>query len=96
MPAFAAAFLTIGYTPCASAEMEPDFEKVAFFARPDGTPEHAARQLDDGRWTSKLGLLQNIEHHTLGDLSDNTYGTVELLLRRFRARRGEARIRPLR
>jgi hypothetical protein len=36
---------------------------------------HAARQLRDGRWTSKLGKLQDIEHDSLQSLEKA--GTVE-------------------
>lgn len=49
-----ALFQSLGYRPCASAELEGDFEKVAIYG--NGTEyTHAARQLVDGRWASKLG-----------------------------------------
>jgi hypothetical protein len=79
--AFQAAFATLGYQPCPSDSLEPGFEKVALFVGADGLPSHAARQLPDGRWTSKLGRLEDIEH-TLQDLSGDAYGTVAVVLRR--------------
>jgi hypothetical protein len=56
---FVIAFSTLGYEASASAGYEPQFEKVAIFASPDGTPTHMARQLADGSWTSKLGSLED-------------------------------------
>ncbi len=82
LPAFAAAFATLGYAPCSREGPEPGFEKVALFAR-DGVPTHAARQLRDGRWTSKLGLREDIEHD-LHAVSGELYGTVVLVLKRER------------
>jgi hypothetical protein len=46
-----------------------------------GKPKHAARQLANGRWTSKLGELEDIEH-TLNGLDGIWYGSVMLILKR--------------
>jgi hypothetical protein len=86
--AFLAAFATLGYVMCAGEELEPGFEKVALFANEHGVPTHAARQLESGRWTSKLGGLEDIEH-ALHDLEGVAYGSVELLMKRPWAREGE-------
>jgi len=53
--------------PCDSAEVEPQFQKLAIYARDDGQhdggqPTHVARQFPNGRWTSKIGELEDIEH----------------------------------
>jgi hypothetical protein len=85
LAAFMAAFATLGYipcaSPCASEELESGFEKVALFADTAGVPTHAARQLPTGRWTSKLGLSEDIEHdlHAVGG---ELYGAVVQVLRR--------------
>lgn len=79
--AFQAAFALLGYVPCAEQEAEPGFEKVALFADYSGKPTHAARQLSTGRWTSKLGRMEDIEHE-LHDLEGAVYGTVVLILKR--------------
>ena len=79
--AFLAAFASVGYLPCDSEIAGPGYEKVALFASPDGVPTHAARQLPGGRWTSKLGRLEDIEHG-LRDIEGEIYGTVVLVLRR--------------
>ncbi len=68
LTAFVAVFATMGYAPCGDDAPEDGFEKVALFADGAGTPTHAARQLPNGRWTSKLGFLEDIEHD-LRDLS---------------------------
>jgi hypothetical protein len=79
--AFCDAFATLGYTTCEQADLEAGFEKIALFADADGIPTHAARQLSDGRWTSKLGILEDIEH-ALEDLTGAAYGSVVQILKR--------------
>jgi hypothetical protein len=73
LDAFREAFVTPGYTVCEDEQPEPGYEKIALFAR-FGAPKHAARQLPTGRWTSKLGPMQDIEH-ALHDLSGQLYGS---------------------
>jgi hypothetical protein len=74
------AFATVGFENCSTDEWEPGFEKIALFAR-DGVPQHAARQLATGRWTSKLGAMEDIEHD-LRDLEGTLYGSVVLFMKR--------------
>lgn len=81
--AFAAAFEAIGFALCPGPELGSGFQKVAIFANA-GTPTHAARQLDDGRWTSKLGPNIDIEHVALLDLEGEIYGRAVVFLRRER------------
>jgi hypothetical protein len=81
LAAFMAVFSLLGYELCETAAPEPGYEKIALFADSSGTPTHAARQLPDGRWTSKLGNLEDIEHD-LDDLSGKLYGRVAQLMRR--------------
>jgi hypothetical protein len=84
--AFAAAFRTLGFTPCRDGDPDPRYEKVAIYADAGG-PTHAARQLSDGRWTSKLGDFEDITHQSLHDLEDGVYGNVAMFLcRRVRTR----------
>lgn len=80
LEAFHAAFATLGYSVCSSEELEPGFEKIALFAAAE-LPHHAARQLPSGRWTSKLGKGEDIEHD-LHDLEGDFYGTVVLVMKR--------------
>jgi hypothetical protein len=81
LAAFQAAFAALGYLPCAREEHEPGFEKVALFVATTGCPTHAARQLASGRWTSKLGKAEDIEHD-LRALEGEVYGSVVLVLKR--------------
>jgi len=81
LAAFQAAFAFLGYAFCEGEEIEPGFEKVAVFADVRGKPTHGARQLPTGRWTSKLGALEDIEHD-LRDLQGTLYGTVVLVMKR--------------
>jgi hypothetical protein len=81
LTAFRQLFATLGYEESVSDEREPGFEKVALFANPTGKPTHAARQLSGGRWTSKLGESEDIEHG-LRDLEGDVYGLVVLVVRR--------------
>lgn len=80
LDAFTAAFAALGYVPSSGEEPEPGFEKVALFAC-GAVPTHAARQLPSGRWTSKLGLSEDIEHD-LHAVSGEVYGKVVLVLKR--------------
>jgi hypothetical protein len=82
--AFTAAFALLGYAPCSVEEEEPGFERIALFATADGAPTHAARQLLNGRWTSKLGKGEDIEH-ALHELEGDIYGGVIRMLKRPRA-----------
>jgi len=78
--AFRLAFATLGYVPCDDERVEAGYEKVALFAL-NNTPKHAARQLSSGRWTSKLGPMEDIEHE-LHDLTGLVYGSVVLFMKR--------------
>lgn len=84
---FKAVFEGRGYFECESDALEAGFEKIAIFADYAETPTHAARQLQGGKWTSKLGDWEDIEHDSLSDLEsaplmDSLYGTVSLIMRR--------------
>lgn len=85
LSAFEKAFASLGYERSSSHAHETGFEKVAIYAKPDGEPSHAARQLATGYWTSKLGKFVDIEH-ALEDLEGETYGRVTLVLRRGKPR----------
>jgi hypothetical protein len=80
LEAFCDAFATLGYAVCNDDRLEAGYEKIALFAVM-GTPKHAARQLPSGRWTSKLGEREDIEH-ALHDLTGMVYGSVVLVLKR--------------
>ncbi len=78
--AFVEAYETLGFIRSNNDALEPGFEKVALYAL-EGKPKHAARQLNNGVWTSKLGGSVDIEH-TLEGLVGPLYGVVVQLLKR--------------
>ena len=80
--AYEEAFRTLGYEPCGDGSPEPGVEKIALYADSAELFVHAARQLTDGRWTSKLGDLADIEHSTLADVSGGLYGQPDLFMER--------------
>jgi hypothetical protein len=61
--------------------LEPNFEKIALYAI-GNIPTHAARQLGDGSWVSKLGALEDIQHAAFFELEGAAYGKVVCFLRR--------------
>lgn len=82
LAAFELAYATLGYAACNSLDMEDGFVKVAIYALQDGTPTHAARQLVNGHWTSKIGGNVDIEHYAVEAVQGPKYGTVALIMKR--------------
>lgn len=83
LEAFEEAFGTLGYGRCDAGDLEPALEKVAIYANEYGAPTHAARQLESGSWTSKLGHIEDIRHELL-HLEGTHYGAVARFMRRPR------------
>lgn len=76
------AFRSLGYEPCPDGTAEAGVEKVALYARGQFYT-HTARQLPSGRWTSKLGRLEDIEHDTPDDVAGGVYGDVASFMKRL-------------
>lgn len=77
-----AVFQELGFEPCETSDLEQGFEKIAVYASHAGDYTHAARQLADGRWASKLGEREEIEHDTVDALEGPSYGSARTFLRR--------------
>jgi hypothetical protein len=75
------AFRSLHFEECDDATLEPGFEKVALYGD-SRFYTHAARQLPNGKWTSKLGRMEDIEHETPDDVAGGAYGEVAQILRR--------------
>jgi hypothetical protein len=76
------AFRSLGYEDCGADEsLEPGFEKVALYG---GTAfyTHAALQTLNGKWSSKLGKAEDIEHDSPDDVAGGVYGEVVQILKR--------------
>jgi hypothetical protein len=80
--AFEQAFGTIGYALAADGKLEAGYEKIAIYAV-GSKPTHAAKQLPDGKWSSKLGALEDISHQLEG-VENNEYGAVAFFMKRKR------------
>jgi hypothetical protein len=81
LAAFIDAFSTLGYSVCTSSDYEQGFEKIAIYAKQNGAPSHAARQVHANRWTSKAGSLEDFEHE-LEDVCGSRYGSVAVFMKR--------------
>jgi len=82
-----------GYVITDNENLEAGYQKIAIYVDQSGTPTHAARQLPDGWWTSKLGRSYDIRHpffETWPDLTIDgrlerfsiTYGQVGALMKK--------------
>lgn len=69
-----------GWEKCSDDNHEPGFEKIALYCI-QGQPKHAARQLENGLWTSKLGPDIDLTHK-LHELSGPAYGVPMHVYRR--------------
>jgi hypothetical protein len=75
------AFRELGYEEGADDRVELGFEKVAIFG--SGLfYTHAARQLLSGKWTSKLGKCEDIEHDRPDDVAGGVYGELVEIMKR--------------
>jgi hypothetical protein len=80
--ALVAAFEALGFESCEDDGPEPGFEKVALYGN-NLYYTHAARQLPGGKWTSKLGKAEDIEHDTPDVVAGGIYGEVVEIMRRL-------------
>ena len=85
LDAFSSAFALLGYETCSSQSLEEGYDKIAIYAKYIAgilKPTHAAKQLSNGTWTSKLGPLEDIEHIGVDDVNGPLYGTPVQFMRR--------------
>ena len=88
MEAFVLAYATLGFRVCFSNALESSLEKLALYGHERGgtvVPTHAALQLENGAWTSKLGICEDIEHTTADAVGGPAYGRPLIYLQRVRA-----------
>ena len=79
--AFKELFQYMGYSECKNAKIESGFEKVALFIK-SGIPKHTAKQINSGRWVSKIGDHVDIEH-PLESLNEGFYGNVGYIFKKL-------------
>lgn len=75
------AFRSLGFEECDSSSLEDGYQKVALYGS-TFLYTHAARQVPSGKWTSKLGRSEDIEHDSPDDLCEGIYGEVHVYMRR--------------
>ena len=75
-------FEQFGYQICDNGQLEDGYDKVAIYAL-RRKAKHVARQLPNGKWTSKCGGDIDIEHPLRG-LEGPRYGAVVRVLKRQR------------
>lgn len=78
--AFIQLFASIGYVECDNGDLENNYLKIAIYQK-NGEPTHAARQLENGKWASKLGRYWDI-HHSIFAMANGDYGDVVKYMKR--------------
>jgi hypothetical protein len=87
IPAFLEAFGTLGFKLCFDGTLQPGIEKLAIYgkgAAGSEIPTHAALQLENGEWTSKIGRFEDIHHKTAAAVEGPIYGRMVCYLGRPR------------
>lgn len=79
--AFRQFFILAGFAACDDGSLTAGIEKIAVYVK-DGRVTHAARQLENGQWTSKMGPWAD-GSHSLTDL-ENDYGAIAFFMARRR------------
>ena len=81
MEAYLAAFRSRGFEVCNDGSLEVGTEKIVIYEL-QGKPKHAARQLANGNWTSKMGDFEDVEHLELSCLGGPFYGEPSVYMAR--------------
>jgi hypothetical protein len=79
------AFETAGFVSCVDGGEEDGFEKIAVY-QSGGLFTHVTMQVAPGRWKSKLGELEDLEHPLEG-LEGGAYGQLHVFLKRVKTGR---------
>jgi hypothetical protein len=75
-------FRELGYEQCTTGDPETGYNKIVIYCDGLGDPTHGARLLESGRWTSKLGDKEDIEHDDVACLGGGLYGEAFAFMRR--------------
>lgn len=80
--AYGKMFAYYGFVDCDDGELEIGFEKIVIYGNAGAIFTHVAKQLPDGRWTSKLGGQSDVTHRTPETLAGSEYGQPLKYMRR--------------
>lgn len=75
------AYSSLSFTECSDASHEGGMQKIAIYGM-HGEYLHVARQLRNGRWTSKLGPDEDICHSLPDALVGEAYGQIVKFMKR--------------
>lgn len=70
-----------GFSICETNVVEEGFEKICIYSK-NGIFSHVSRQLKDGRWASKMGNYEDIEHLSVFDVNGEGYGAPEVYMKK--------------
>lgn len=76
-------FTSQGFEVCEKSTPEDGFQKIALYVK-EKEFSHVALQVPSGRWSSKLGAWEDIEHDTLEAISGPLYGEPRMFMSRKR------------
>jgi hypothetical protein len=76
------AFEVIGFEACDDPQPEEGFHKVVLYVDEYGWWQHAAKQIEGGHWSSKLGDWEDIKHANVNDVVCQDYGRAACYMRR--------------
>lgn len=81
LESYAEMFVGQGFVACETPLPENGFQKIALYGKRSEF-SHVALQMPSGRWSSKLGGWEDVEHDTLEVLSGPIYGKPKLFMKR--------------
>lgn len=70
----------LGFQICDNAQLEQNYEKIVLFSTDNQYCTHVARQLNNGRWTSKLGQSYDVTH-SINAIENGIYGKATIFLK---------------
>lgn len=73
-------FFDNGFRRSENTNFMDGVEKIAIYVDDKNLFTHVARQLDTGKWTSKFGEWEDIEHDTLEAIEGSGYGRPYLIM----------------
>lgn len=79
--AFIKLYNLIGYELCSDGGFEQGKEKIVIYLNSIGEPTHAAKQIGENLWSSKLGPHNDVSH-SLFALEDGAYGNAKTFMKR--------------
>lgn len=62
--------------------VEVGYVKIAIYGNTEQVFTHVCRQMEDGKWVSKLGSFQDVEHDDLEVLEGSHYGKVMVVMKK--------------